>query len=64
MSNTISRKENLMGVALLVIAAMLWGGEFAVAKHVLEVIPPNWLNMIRTAAAWYYCLEKRIQSCN
>ncbi len=51
MSNTISRKENLMGVALLIIAAMLWGGEFAVAKHVLEVIPPNWLNMIRTAAA-------------
>lgn len=40
-----------MGVVLLIIAAMLWGGEYAVAKHVLDVMPPNWINMIRTAAA-------------
>ena len=51
MSNSISKKENLMGVVLLVIAAMLWGGEYAVAKDVLDVMPPNWINMIRTAAA-------------
>lgn len=40
-----------MGVILLIIASMLWGGEFVIAKHVLDVMPPNWLNLIRTAAA-------------
>ncbi len=45
------KKANLIGVAALVIAAMLWGGEYAVAKDVLDVMPPNWINMIRTAVA-------------
>ena len=51
MSNSIGKKENFMGVVLLIIAAMLWGGEYAVAKDVLDVLPPNWINMVRTAAA-------------
>ena len=45
------KKANLIGVIVLVIAAMLWGGEYAVAKDVLDVMPPNWINMIRTAIA-------------
>lgn len=44
-------KSNLIGVTALIIAAMLWGGEYAVAKDVLDVMPPNWVNMIRTAIA-------------
>lgn len=44
-------KSNLIGVVALVIAAMLWGGEYAVAKDVLDVMPPNWINMIRTAVS-------------
>ena len=46
-----AKKTSLIGVIALVIAAFLWGGEFVIAKHVLDVIPPNWLNMIRTSAA-------------
>lgn len=37
----------IVGVIALVIAAFLWGGEYAVAKDVLDMIPPNWLNVIR-----------------
>lgn len=45
------KKAGMIGVAALVIAAVLWGGEYAVAKDVLDVMPPNWINMIRTGAA-------------
>lgn len=38
---------SMVGVIALVIAAFLWGGEYAVAKDVLDMIPPNWLNVIR-----------------
>lgn len=38
---------NIVGVICLVIAALLWGGEFVVAKDVFGVIPPNWTNVIR-----------------
>lgn len=51
MENKLSKRTNLIGVTALVIAALLWGGEFVIAKHVLDVIPPNWLNMIRTSVA-------------
>lgn len=40
--------DNLIGVMCLVIAALLWGGEFVVAKDVMGVIEPNWINVIRT----------------
>ena len=49
-------KSNLIGVTALVIAAMLWGGEYAVAKDVLDVMPPNWINMIRTAIAAFIAI--------
>lgn len=38
----------IVGVICLVIASFLWGGEYVVAKDVLDVLPPNWLNAIRT----------------
>lgn len=38
----------VVGVIFLVIASFLWGGEYVVAKDVLDVLPPNWLNAIRT----------------
>ncbi|MBR2620660.1 MAG: DMT family transporter, partial [Firmicutes bacterium] len=38
---------NIVGVICLVIAALLWGGEFVVAKDVFGIIPPNWTNVIR-----------------
>jgi len=37
-----------VGVTSLVIAALLWGGEYVVAKDVLSIMPPNWINVIRT----------------
>ncbi len=37
-----------IGVTSLVIAALLWGGEYVVAKDVLSIMPPNWINVIRT----------------
>ncbi len=36
-----------VGVIALVIAALLWGGEYVVAKDVLDNIAPNWTNIIR-----------------
>ena len=36
-----------VGVISLVIAALLWGGEYVVAKDVLDTIAPNWTNVIR-----------------
>ena len=36
------------GVLCLIIAALLWGGEYVVAKDVLNLIEPNWSNAIRT----------------
>ena len=34
-----------VGVISLVIAALLWGGEYVVAKDVLDTIAPNWTTL-------------------
>lgn len=36
-----------VGIIALIIAALLWGGEYVVAKDVLDVMPPNWSNVVR-----------------
>ena len=36
-----------IGVTCLIVSALLWGGEYVVAKDVLDVMPPNWSNAIR-----------------
>lgn len=36
-----------VGIISLVAAALLWGGEYVVAKDVLDTIAPNWTNVIR-----------------
>lgn len=36
-----------VGIIALIISALLWGGEYVVAKGVLDVMPPNWSNVIR-----------------
>lgn len=46
--NQTKNHSNIIGVICLVIAALLWGGEFVVAKDVMDVIEPNWINVIRT----------------
>lgn len=43
-----SKNKNALGVSCLVVAALLWGGEFVVAKDIMEMIEPNWVNVIRT----------------
>lgn len=43
----INKYGNTVGVICLVVAALLWGGEFVVAKDVFGVISPNWTNVIR-----------------
>ena len=35
------------GVVCLVVSALLWGGEYVVAKDVLDIMEPNWSNAIR-----------------
>lgn len=42
------RRSSSLGVLLLIISSLLWGGEFVVAKDVLNVLDPNWSNAIRT----------------
>lgn len=44
----IQKHGSSAGVAFLIIAAFLWGGEFVVAKDVLSIIEPNWSNAIRS----------------
>lgn len=44
----VKKYGNSAGVACIVIASLLWGGEFVVAKDVLDIIEPNWSNAIRT----------------
>lgn len=39
----------VVGMVCLIIAAFLWGGEYVVAKDVLDIMPPNWLNVVRLA---------------
>lgn len=46
--NQTKKHSNIIGVICLIIAALLWGGEFVVAKDVMDVIEPNWVNVIRT----------------
>lgn len=48
MEKLLQKYGSTAGVIFLVIAAFLWGGEYAVAKDVLDVMPPNWVNVIRT----------------
>lgn len=48
MLNKLAEKYGLaVGMICLIIAAFLWGGEYVVAKDVLDLISPNWLNVIR-----------------
>lgn len=47
---------NIVGVTCLVISALLWGGEYVVAKDVFTVISPNWSNVIRTVPIVIGCL--------
>ena len=35
------------GVACLIVSALLWGGEYVVAKDVLDIMEPNWSNAVR-----------------
>ncbi|MCI8647165.1 MAG: DMT family transporter [Firmicutes bacterium] len=39
---------NSIGVICLILSALLWGSEYVVAKDVLNVMPANWSNVIRT----------------
>lgn len=47
---------SVVGVISLVVAALLWGGEYAIAKDVFTVIDPNWTNVIRTLPVVVGCL--------
>ena len=37
-----------VGVISLIVSAFLWGGEYVVAKDVLNIVEPNWCNAIRS----------------
>lgn len=41
------KNGSIIGVICLIISASLWGGEYVVAKDVMDMISPNWLNVIR-----------------
>lgn len=43
-----NKQNSSLGVLLLIISSLLWGGEFVVAKDVLSILDPNWSNAIRT----------------
>ncbi len=36
-----------IGVTCLIVSALLWGGEYVVAKDVLDIVPANWCNAVR-----------------
>jgi drug/metabolite transporter (DMT)-like permease len=51
MTKTLSKKQLYTGVALAVIAAMIWAGNFIVARGVANQIPPVSLAFFRWATA-------------
>lgn len=46
-SASVEKKKRIYADSALVIAALLWGGEYVVAKHALESISPHYLNATR-----------------
>lgn len=56
MNNLLEKYGSTVGVVCLIISALLWGGEYAIAKDVFRVIDPNWTNVIRTIPVVICCL--------
>ena len=52
----VNKYGSVVGVICLIISALLWGGEYAVAKDVFKIIDPNWTNVIRTIPVVAICL--------
>jgi drug/metabolite transporter (DMT)-like permease len=51
-----NKKLALVSEALLLLAAMTWGGEYVVAKIALDNISPLWLNTFRFGAGWIFLM--------
>lgn len=44
----VKKYGNSAGVICIIAASLLWGGEYVIAKDVLNIMEPNWSNAIRT----------------
>ena len=42
-----ARKRMLTADGVILISAVIWGGDYIFAKDLLEIMPPGWLNAIR-----------------
>lgn len=45
------KNKKLTADLMIILSAVLWGGEYVVVKGVLEYLPPNWINAFRFIAA-------------
>lgn len=45
------KNKTLTADLMILLSALLWGGEYVVVKDVLEYLPPNWINAFRFLAA-------------
>ena len=44
-------KPTLQAYLLILLSALLWGGEYVVVKDMVEYLPSNWINAFRFIAA-------------
>ncbi|MBI9107406.1 MAG: EamA family transporter [Spirochaetales bacterium] len=54
----------LIADLMILLSALLWGGEYVVVKDMVEYMPPNWINAFRFIAAaviLYPFIRKRIK---
>jgi drug/metabolite transporter (DMT)-like permease len=45
------KSKTITADLMILLSALLWGGEYVVVKGVLEYLPPNWINAFRFIAA-------------
>lgn len=45
------KNKKLTADLMILLSALLWGGEYVVVKDMVEYLPPNWINAFRFVAA-------------
>ena len=47
----LPRNKSVAADLMILLSALLWGGEYVVVKDVLDYLPPNWINAFRFICA-------------
>jgi len=61
---TDTRKRMLIADGVILLSALIWGGDYIIAKDLLETVPPGWLNAVRfttCAVLLFFFAGKRVK---